>query len=429
LPSTVIVGLQWGDEGKGKVIDYLSERFDAIARFNGGSNAGHTVVVNGAKIAFHLLPSGVLRGKRLFIGNGVAVDFEVLLKELDEATSIGLRPDVLVSERAHLTLGAHRFRDRFEEARRGSAAVGTTLRGISPTFTDRAARAGIRAGDLLDDEALKMASETFAGWNKALINNVYHEDGDAIVKESLEALREAAPRLKGLVGDVSAEANGLLEKGRKLLLEGAQGFYLDVDAGTYPYVTATHTTASYAPAGLGIPAQSVKEVIGVIKAYTTRVGAGPFVTELSGPIGEFLRKKGNEFGATTGRPRRVGWFDAVASRYAARSSGATSIVVTKVDVLGGMDKVMVCDRYMDGEKIVDSPPSTIVRLRRCRPHYLEFKGWPDLGAEGWRKVAAGGFDDLPSELQAYLEKVEALVGVPISIISYGYERDDTLELK
>jgi adenylosuccinate synthase len=428
LPATVVVGLQWGDEGKGKIIDFVSEGFDAVARFNGGSNAGHTVVVGGTKLSFHLLPSGVMRNKRLFIGNGVVVDPEVLLKELDDLASLNIRPDLLISDRAHLTLGPHKFRDRFEEGRRGAFSIGTTLRGISPAFSDRASRVGVRAGDLLEDEALKMAYEAFAGWNRVLINEVYGEDGDAIVKDSFAELKEVAPRLRPYVGDVSAEANDLLSKGGKLLLEGAQGYFLDIDYGTYPYVTATHTTASYAPAGIGIPSQGVQRVIGIIKAYCTRVGAGPFVSEISGPLCEAIRKKGGEYGATTGRPRRVGWFDAVAVRSAANSSGVTELAVTKVDVLGGLEKVPVCDGYMDAGRVVARPPSTIVQLRRCRPHYLEVPGWPDLSPEEWRDKAKGGIGSLPEDLRSYLKMIESSIGLPIRYVSYGYDRADTLEL-
>ncbi len=295
--------------------------------------------------------------------------------------------------------------------------MGTTMRGISPTFSDRASRAGVRAGDLVDDDSLKMAYETFAGWNRALLSGIYGEDGDAIVKDSFDRLREAAPRLRPYIGDVSRMANEILDRGGRMLLEGAQGFYLDVDYGTYPYVTATHTTASYAPAGVGIPSQSVEKVIGVIKAYCTRVGSGPFVSEISGPLCEAIRKKGNEYGATTGRPRRVGWLDAAAARYAAKASGVTELVITKVDVLGGLDKVLVCDGYRDGDRVVTSPPSTIIQLRRCRPHYVEFDGWPDLGAEGWREAAKGGLGSLPDNLRSYLKAVEGLGGGPHKVCS------------
>jgi adenylosuccinate synthase len=428
LPATVIVGLQWGDEGKGKIIDYLSERYEAVVRFNGGSNAGHTVVVGGTKLAFHLLPSGVLRRKKLLIGNGVAVDPDVLLKELEDVAALNVVPDLLISDRAHLTLGPHKYRDRLEEARRGSSAIGTTMRGISPTFSDRASRAGVRVGDLIDDDSLKMGYETFALWNRALLSGVYGEDGDAIVRDSFDHLRELAPRLRPYIGDVSKLANEILDRGGRILLEGAQGFYLDVDYGTYPYVTATHTTASYAPAGVGIPSRSVEKVVGVIKAYCTRVGSGPFVSEMGGPLSEAIRKKGNEYGATTGRPRRVGWLDAAATKYAAKVSGVTELVMTKVDVLGGLGKVPVCDGYRDGDKAMASPPSTIIQLRRCRPHYVEFEGWPDLGAEGWREAAKGGPGALPDGLKAFLKAVGDLVGVPIRYVSYGYDRDDTLEL-
>jgi len=429
LSATVVVGLQWGDEGKGKIIDSLCEGFDAVARFNGGSNAGHTVVVGGNKFAFHLLPSGVLQGKKLLIGNGVVVDPEILLKELDEVASLNLTPDLLVSDRAHLTLGPHKFRDRLEEGRRGAAAVGTTMRGISPTFADRALRAGVRAGDLLDDESLKSAFETFASLNRALISGVYGEDGDAIVKDSMDRVKELAPRLRQYVGDVSKAANDLLDRKGKLLLEGAQGYYLDIDYGTYPYVTATHTTASYAPAGIGIPSQRIEEVIGVIKAYCTRVGSGPFITEMGGQAEEALRRKGNEYGATTGRPRRIGWLDAAATRYAAKASGVTSLALTKVDVLGGLDRVSVCDGYIDGSSLRMEPPSTISALRRCKPHYLEFEGWPDLSPEAWRKLGEGGISALPKNALEFARSVEELVGVRVRYVSYGPDRIDLKELK
>jgi adenylosuccinate synthase len=306
--------------------------------------------------------------------------------------------------------------------------VGTTLRGISPTFADRAARAGVRAGDLLDDESLKAAFETFSRWNKALLGGVYGEDGDAIVKDSFERLKELAPRVRPFVGDVSKAANDILEKGGKLLLEGAQGFYLDIDFGTYPYVTGTHTIASYAPAGLGIPSQSVEKVFGVIKAYCTRVGSGPFATEMAGPVSDAIRRKGAEYGATTGRPRRVGWLDSAAVRYGARASGATELILTKADVLGGLDKVLVCDGYTDGSGFMIEPPSTTAALRRCRPHYVEFEGWPDLPPDSWRKLGSEGAHALPEKLLSFARAVGDLVGRPVGYISYGSERSDMVRM-
>jgi len=428
LPATVIVGLQWGDEGKGKVIDSLAGNFDAVARFNGGSNAGHTVVVTGTTLAFHLLPSGVLQRKKLLIGNGVVVDPEVLLKELEEVAALNVPVDLMISDRAHLTLGPHKFRDRLEEGRRGSSAIGSTLRGISPTYADRAARTGIRVGDLADDDSLKLAFETFGAWNRALLTRVYGEDGETIAKDSFDRLKEVAGRIRPYIADVSKVANDILARRGKLLLEGAQGFYLDVDFGTYPYVTATHTLAQYAPAGIGVPSQSIEAVLGVAKAYCTRVGAGPFVTEISGQMAESLRKKGAEYGATTGRPRRIGWFDAVAAKYAARASGVTELVLTKVDVLGGLDRVLVCDGYLDGDRTLTEPPSSIVALRRCRPHYREFEGWPDLTAESWRKLGKEGAYALPAKLLTFVEAMRDVVDCPVGYVSYGPDRSDIVRL-
>lgn len=428
VPATAVVGLQWGDEGKGKIVDYLAERFDAVARFNGGSNAGHTIVVGGEKLAFHLLPSGAIRRKKLIVGNGVVVDLEVLLKEIDDLESRGLHPDLVVSDRAHVTLRLHRLRDAWEERRRGSDAVGTTLRGISPTFADRAARVGIRMGDLLDKDAFRRAASLLEGWNQALASGVYHEDGPSVTRDSLERAASAADGMERVVGDASSAACDVLDCGGSLLLEGAQGFFLDIDFGTYPYVTASHTTAAYAAAGLGIPPQSIRNVIGVVKAYCTRVGSGPFVTETKGEAGDALRKKGDEYGTTTGRPRRVGWFDAVACRYAVRVSGVTSLALTKVDVLGGTKSIPICVAYRIDGSTIRVPPSRLTDLQRCEPVYEYCDGWPDLRPEEWREAAQRGLKGLPPGVRSYVKKIEDLSGAPVKLISYGFERNDLLEL-
>lgn len=428
MPATAVVGLQWGDEGKGKVVDYMADGFQAIARFNGGSNAGHTVVVDGVKLTFHLIPSGALRRKQLLIGNGVAVDPEVLLQELQELRARGVQPDLVVSDRAHLTLELHKLRDMLDEKRRGASAVGTTLRGISPTFADRASRVGVRLGDLLDGQSFTFATTVSGGWNSALISKVYGGDGKGAVKRSFDRLKEFAAQLRPYVGDAAVKANDVLRAGGNLLLEGAQGFHLDVDFGTYPYVTATHATAGYAAAGLGIPSRSIQRVVGVAKAYCTRVGAGPFVSEFSGELGERIRRRGGEYGATTGRPRRIGWFDAVATRYASLVSGATELALMKVDVLGGLDVVKLCVSYLDGDRQLKLPPPTVSALLRCRPLYKEMRGWPDFKPEEWRAMAGRGPSALPEELRAFILAIEDLVGAPVKLLSYGPERGDMLEL-
>ena len=419
--NVAVVGAQWGDEGKGKIVDLLTPAFSIVARYQGGHNAGHTVLVNGRKFILHLIPSGILHdGVTCVIGNGVVVDPAELFAELDGLRSAGIDPAgrLVVSERAHLILPHHRDVEQAAEAGRGERRIGTTSRGIGPSYEDKSGRRGVRAADLADADRAGPLGD-------AVRASVAHRNrlvgGEPLdwraVFDELLAVR---PRLDPLVADVSAFLDDASRAGKRILFEGAQGTMLDVDHGTYPFVSSSNGTIGGVCAGLGVAPRSIGGVLGVAKAYSTRVGGGPFPTELDGPFGEALRDSGDEYGASTGRPRRCGWFDAVVVRYAARVNGLDALALTKIDVLDGLAEVKICTRYRCGERTLTGVPVSGTQLANCAP---EFETLP-----GWSKPAAGlrSFEDLPAEAVRYVERIEALTGTPISVVSTGSDRRDTI---
>ena len=419
-----VLGAQWGDEGKGKIVDLLTPRFQIVARYQGGHNAGHTVYVQGKKFVLHLIPSGILHpGIVCLIGNGVVVDPTALFKELDELKSLGVDVGtrLMVSDKAHVILPYHRELDVLSEARRGERKIGTTSRGIGPAYEDKIGRRGVRVGDLADqsnDGPLASAiHENVAARNRLVGNN------DLKWQDVLADLRTAWIRLAPLVADTSLFQHRAMAKGDRVMFEGAQGTLLDIDHGTYPFVTSSNGTAGGAATGLGVGPKSIGTVVGVAKAYTTRVGEGPLPTELTGAMGERLRETGQEYGASTGRPRRCGWYDAVAVRYAARVNGLDALAITKLDVLDGLDELEICTAYKCGAETLTEMPGDTAQLAACQPIYEKMAGWK----QPTRGVTK--YDDLPAAAKAYIRKLEETSGVSAAIISTGSERDHTIVRK
>lgn len=420
-----VLGAQWGDEGKGKIVDFLAQDADIVARFSGGNNAGHTVINSAGEFKFHLIPCGVFAPKATnVIGNGVVVDPEALLGELNtlEMGGVELGGRLMISERAHLVMPYHVVLDELAEVSRGSLALGTTGRGIGPAYTDKAARTGLRAADLADIETLLPRLESVLSHANAIITKVY--DGAPLSLDELyNNCRRWSEQLGSYIGPVEHVVHEAIENGKTIILEGAQGALLDLDHGTYPYVTSSHPTIGGAQTGLGLLPGQIDSIIGVFKAYSTRVGTGPFVTESFDESGEAIRARAHEFGTTTGRPRRVGWFDSVAARYSARVNGYTSLLLTKLDVLDIFDEIKICVAYeLDGEVVHDFPGSATL-LERCRPIYDNHPGW-DSETSG-----ATSFDSLPDKAVAYVKRLEELVGCQIDIISTGPHRDETITVR
>ena len=417
MPNIVVVGTQWGDEGKGKVVDVLSRHVDAVVRFQGGNNAGHTLVVNGEQMVLHLLPSGILRDNCVcVVGNGVVVDPRVMLEEIEELAGRGrqIGPDQLVlSARAHVILPYHLALDRLREEARGDARIGTTCRGIGPTYEDKAARRGIVVGDLLDASRLRARLEAIVPDKNRMIVGWFN--GEPIdIDDVCETYLALGAQLAPFVGDSVGHLHGIQRRGGSILFEGAQGTFLDVDHGTYPYVTSSNTVAGAACAGSGVGPTAIDEVVGIAKAYTTRVGSGAFPTEDHGDLGERLRRVGGEFGATTGRPRRCGWFDVPLVRQAARINGLTRIALTKLDVLSGLDEIPICTGY---EGMGDTFPDA---LDNAVPIYESVPGWK----EDMRHCRH--MSELPASCLRYVAHLEELIGVPVELVSVGPGRQETI---
>ncbi len=416
--NIAVLGAQWGDEGKGKIVDLLTPNFSIVARYQGGHNAGHTVYANGRKFVLRLLPSGILHeGITCVIGNGVVVDPQALFAEIDELAKAGVAVGdrLIVSDKAHLILPYHRELDLLSEARRGERKIGTTSRGIGPAYEDKIARRGVRVGDMANPDALSIAIRHNVDARNRIIGDS-HMDADQVIADVRAAWARMAPWVK----DVSLYLDQARKAGRPIMFEGAQGTLLDIDHGTYPYVTSSNATTGGICTGLGLPPRAIDGVLGVAKAYTTRVGEGPLPTELFGDIGNRLRETGQEFGAVTGRPRRCGWFDAVAVRYAVRVNGLDALALTKLDVLDGMSELQICTAYRcDGATLTEFP-GEIAQLARCEPIYESAPGWSQPTA-GVRTYA-----DLPKDAQRYIAQLEALTGVPAAVLSTGSAREDTI---
>lgn len=424
MPNVVCIGAQWGDEGKGKIIDRLASEADLVVRFQGGPNAGHTLVVDGETTILHLIPSGILREQTLnLVGPGVVVDPDVLLQELEMLAERGhdITPERLrVSDRAQVILPIHRAIDQAREEARGRLTLGTTGRGVGPAYEDRAARVGIRVGDLLEPGALRARLDAVIGERNFVLEKLYSWP-PTDPAEVAKAAAEWGERLAPFVDDVSVTIDRALKQGRSVLLEGAQGTLLDVDHGTYPYVTSSNTVAGGACAGAGIGPTAIDSVVGVTKGYTTRVGGGPFPTEDDGPAGRHMGEVGDEFGATTGRKRRCGWIDLVVLRHAVRVNGITSLAVIKLDVLTGLDELKLCTRYTVGGGELTEFPASLAVLESCEPVYDVMPGWHEPIDD------VRSLDELPAAARAYVLRIEHELGVPADLIGVGPERDSTIE--
>ena len=420
--NVVVIGTQWGDEGKGKVVDLLTDKAAAVVRFQGGHNAGHTLVIDGQQTVLHLIPSGILReGVRCLIGNGVVLSPEALLEEIQmlEKNGVPASSRMGISESCPLILPYHVALDAAREKARGKKAIGTTGRGIGPAYEDKISRRGIRLGEIFDQAHItERLREVMEYHNFALKH--YFKDAEVDIAQVTDSVLTMAETLKPMVADVTGELHQLRRDGKQVMFEGAQGALLDIDHGTYPYVTSSNTTSGGAATGTGVGPRYIDYVLGIVKAYTTRVGAGPFPTELFDDDGEHLGVKGHEFGATTGRKRRCGWLDTVALRRSLDINSVTGICITKLDVLDGLEWVKICVGYDFDGKTIDTPPVGADFFERCKPIYIEMPGWQES------TVGATDYDALPAAAKAYLAKVEELCETPIDIISTGPDRNETI---
>ncbi|WP_160680336.1 adenylosuccinate synthase [Clostridium sp. C8-1-8] len=425
MSAFIVLGAQWGDEGKGKMTDYLAEEADVVVRFQGGNNAGHTVEVEDKQYKLHLIPSGVLYDTKLnIIGNGVVVDPKALFEEIDYLEGLGVKvtPEkLMISDRAHLIMPYHRVLDKLKEQARGKNDIGTTGKGIGPCYTDKFERSGIRVCDLLHKEVFIEKLKVNVEAKNEYITNVLH--GEALSFEEIYndyiAYEE---RLRPYVQDTSVKVYEAIKSNKQVLFEGAQGMLLDIDYGTYPYVTSSNTTAGGVSNGVGVGPTMITNAVGIAKAYTTRVGKGPFPTELENETGDWIREKGREFGVTTGRARRCGWLDLVILKTTVRVCGLTSLAVTKIDTLAGLEKIKVCVGYKFNGTIIDYFPASLEDLAKCEPVYEEFDGWDESVAD------ARSYDEIPENAKKYLKRIEEITDTKISIVSVGPRRDQTMRI-
>lgn len=420
MSSVVVVGTQWGDEGKGKITDFLSENAEVIARYQGGNNAGHTIKFDGVTYKLHLIPSGIFyKEKTCVIGNGMVVDPKALVTELAYLHERNVSTDNLrISNRAHVILPYHLKLDEVEEERKGANKIGTTKKGIGPAYMDKAARVGIRIADLLDREVFEEKLARNLEEKNRLLEKMYDTEGFKI-EDILDEYYEYGQQVKKYVVDTSVVLNDALDEGRRVLFEGAQGVMLDIDQGTYPFVTSSNPVAGGVTIGSGVGPTKIQHVVGVSKAYTTRVGDGPFPTELHDEIGDQIREVGREYGTTTGRPRRVGWFDSVVVRHARRVSGITDLSLNSIDVLTGIEKLKICVAYKLNGEITEEFPASLNELAKCEPVYEEMPGWTE-DITGVKNLS-----ELPANARHYLERISQLTGIPLSIFSVGPDRSQT----
>ena len=425
MSAFIVLGAQWGDEGKGKMTDYLAEEADVVVRFQGGNNAGHTVEVGDRQYKLHLIPSGILYDNKLnVIGNGVVVDPKALFEEIGylEKEGVKVTPEkLIISDRAHLIMPYHRVLDVLKEKARGKNDIGTTGKGIGPCYTDKFERCGIRVCDLLHEDVFEEKLRENIRMKNEYITKVLV--GEALdVEEILVQYKQYAEKIRPFVKDTSVKVYDSIKEDKTVLFEGAQGMLLDIDHGTYPYVTSSNTTAGGVSNGIGVGPNMITNAVGITKAYTTRVGKGPFPTELENETGEWIRTKGHEYGVTTGRSRRCGWLDLVIVKSAVRVSGLTSLAVTKIDTLAGLDKLKVCVGYKFNGEIIDYFPASLEDLAKCEPVYEEFDGWDDSVAD------ARSYDEIPENAKKYLERISEFTGTRISIVSVGPKRDQTMRV-
>lgn len=421
----VVLGTQWGDEGKGKIVDLLTENAAAVVRFQGGHNAGHTLVIDGEKTVLHLIPSGILRKNvECMIGNGVVLSPEALMKEIAtlEAKGVAVRDNLRISEACQLILPYHIASDLARERARGNQAIGTTGRGIGPAYEDKISRRGLRVGDLFQPTEFEAKLRFILDFHNFTLKNYYQAD-EVDFQQTLDNALAMTEVLRPMIADVPRRISELRKAGKDIMMEGAQGTLLDIDHGTYPYVTSSNTTAGGACTGAGIGPRHIDYILGITKAYTTRVGSGPFPTELFDEVGKYLGQKGNEFGATTGRPRRCGWFDAVVLRRAMEINSVSGLCITKLDVLDGLDTVKICTGYTLEGKAYEVPPVITEEFARCQPVYEELPGWKDS------TFGLTRYEELPANAKAYLKRLEEVVETPVDIISTGPDREQTIILR
>jgi len=417
----LVVGTQWGDEGKGKIVDYFSENADYVVRFQGGNNAGHTIKVDDDVYKLHVVPSGVIQGKIGVIGNGVVLDPEILIKEIDDLKKRGINPKILISDRTNIIMPYHKILDGAEEKHLGSKKIGTTKRGIGPCYSDKVARKGIRAIDLINTKTLEKKLDEIIPI-KQKIFDVYDIDEKLDKKYILDKYQNYGKILKDFITRTHIILNDAIKKEKNILLEGAQGVMLDVDYGTYPFTTSSHVISGGSTIGSGIGPKHIDEIIGIVKAYTTRVGEGPLPTELFDDTGKYIQEKGHEYGTTTSRPRRCGWLDLVVLRHSTMISNITKIAITKLDVLNGIDKIKICTHYdLNGEKI-DYFPADINDVEKCKPIYKEFDGWDVIDNK------TNKYSNLPEEAKNYLKFIEKELKIKISIVSIGPSRIETIRI-
>lgn len=425
---TVVLGLQFGDEGKGKITDYLSDKYYTVVRFNGGNNAGHTVVTSEGSFKFHLVPSGSLRSNEVILGNGMVIDPFGLIEEIEKLKKANANVSIKISKLAHVVTPLHKYLDKAEEEVRAKLSLGTTAQGIGPTYEDKFARTGIRMVDLLDLQIINDKVETIYKMKKALL-----EDSEYAIKENREEMsrkiKEAGDKLREYFDYTEMVIYRRFEAGKSILFEGAQGTMLDIDFGMYPFVTSSNTLSGAMSLGSGFPFRKVDNVIGVVKSYVSRVGEGPFPTELKGPEADRLREFGHEYGTTTGRPRRVGWLDLPMISYAVKMNDVDSIALTRLDTLGKMEKIRVCYKYLRDGKEIDYVPRSFDELSEIEVQYKDFKSWGDLNDSVIEKYEKEGYSALPAELREYIEFIEKSIGKPVSIISLGEKRESTISLK
>ncbi len=421
MSSTVVIGTQWGDEGKGKIVDYFAKDAEFVVRFQGGNNAGHTIVVDKEVYKLHIVPSGVIQGKKGVIGNGCVIDPLVLTDEIGMLEDRGVSLNLFISDRAHVIMPYHKLLDGAEERIRGSGKIGTTKRGIGPCYSDKIARRGIRIGDLLSEKRLRNRLQRILPSKKELFTIFQIDESlteDEIVKEYLAI----GKKLKPYVTDTSLMLHHAFQDQKKVLFEGAQGTMLDVDFGTYPFTTSSHVIAGGVCSGAGVGPNKIGSIIGIVKAYTTRVGEGPLPTELSDDVGHHLQEQGHEFGTTTSRPRRCGWLDLMVVKHACMLSGVTHLAITKLDVLNGLDKIKICTAYKLQGKKIDGFPSAIEDVSDVKPVYKEFEGWNDF-------EKPSSLSDLPKQAQSYLLFIESFLEIPIMVVSTGPKRDETFVIE
>jgi len=421
MAVNLVIGTQWGDEGKGKVVDYFSKDAEYVVRFQGGNNAGHTIKVGNEVYKLHITPSGVIQGKIGVIGNGVVIDPEILLKEIEELTGRKIKPKIMISDRANIIMPYHKLLDGAEENLLGEKKIGTTKRGIGPCYSDKIARNGIRAIDLKDKYSLSKKLDLVLPIKQRMFD-VYKIDKKLNKKEILEKYLQYGKKLSKYITQTHIELNKAIKSGKNILFEGAQGTMLDVDFGTYPYTTSSHTISGGSCIGSGMGPQHIGEIIGIVKAYTTRVGEGPMPTELFDKNGKHLQEKGHEFGTTTSRPRRCGWLDLVVVNHSCMISNVTQIAITKLDVLDCLETIEICIKYKLDGKEIDYFPANIEDVKKCKPIYKSFKGWEKIDKNSSK------ITDLPKEAQEYIKFIEKTLNVPIKIVSIGAGRKETIEL-